>query len=176
VTRLVLAVLIVVPLATPSGAPASFAPRTDQALRGAPPAAAYSRPLGIAGDPFNGRGSPRQRSASEHSASGSRTRGAETAGGAPLTGLATWYRWHPGQAAAGPALRAALGSHWRSQSVRVCASVCVTVTLSDYCACQRLIDLDSRSFVVLAPLSQGVVRVTVTTGPVPTGPPTDVGP
>lgn len=38
-----------------------------------------------------------------------------------------------------------------------------------------LIDLDSRAFAVLAPLSAGVIRVTVTAAPqpIPLAPPTD---
>lgn len=81
-----------------------------------------------------------------------------------LAGNATWYAYVVGGAAAGPALRNALGSHWRYKKVMVCAGRCVVVTLSDWCLCShgnRLIDLDSRSFEVLAPLSQGTVRVTV---------------
>ena len=89
------------------------------------------------------------------------------------TGQATWYRYHPGQAAAGPALRAWIGKGWRGTTVLVCAKACVVVRLTDWCACkgERIVDLDSRSFRALAPLSQGVVRVTVSRLPV--GPATD---
>ena len=100
-----------------------------------------------------------------------------------ISGLSTWYRWHVGQAAAGPALRAALGSHWRGSVVRVCARSCVRVTLTDWCLCGhgRVIDLDSRAFARLAPLSVGVLRVTILSGataprptaPTPTAPNTD---
>lgn len=97
-----------------------------------------------------------------------------------LSGLATWYRWHPGEAAAGPRLRSWLGSGWRGQTVRVCSGACITVRLTDWCLCGhgRVIDLDSRSFARLGPLSAGVLRVVITRGgPVPTalptGPPTD---
>jgi hypothetical protein len=81
-----------------------------------------------------------------------------------ISGWATWYRWHPGEAAAGPGLRAFLGANWRYQSVTVCAGVCVRVRLTDWCACPggRVVDLDSRSFARLAPLSQGIVSVSVT--------------
>jgi hypothetical protein len=81
-----------------------------------------------------------------------------------LTGKATWYDYVPGGAAAGPALRKALGSHWRGRSVSACrGDTCVTVTLSDWCACGhgRVIDLDDRSFAKLAPLSAGVITVKV---------------
>jgi len=48
-------------------------------------------------------------------------------------------------------------------TVTVCASRCVRVILSDWCQCYgaRVIDLDARSFALLAPLSRGVVKVTV---------------
>lgn len=85
--------------------------------------------------------------------------------GSALRGQATWYRWHVGEAAAGPALRRMLGPHWRGKRVQVCASSrCVVVRLTDWCACHpstRLVDLDARSFAALAPLSRGVIRVTV---------------
>jgi hypothetical protein len=104
---------------------------------------------------------------------------------ASVAGTATWYRWHAGEAAAGPLLRQALGLHWRGQTVTVCASSCIRVKLTDWCLCshgRRLVDLDSGSFAKLAPLSAGVIAVTVKTGasaPVkpkaaPTAPPTDI--
>lgn len=54
------------------------------------------------------------------------TGGRKLGGGAPscpviVTGLSTWYRWHPNEAAAGPALRKALGSKWRGTWVVVTA-------------------------------------------------------
>ena len=81
-----------------------------------------------------------------------------------ISGQATWYRWRPGEAAAGPRLRAALGSRWRGRLVRVCAGEsCLRVRLTDWCACpgERLVDLDRRAFARLAFPSRGVVRVTV---------------
>lgn len=81
-----------------------------------------------------------------------------------VTGKATWYVWHPGQAAAGPALRAALGKNWRGAYVRACtATRCVRVRLTDWCACPggRVIDLDVRAFATLAAPSRGVIRVKV---------------
>ena len=80
-----------------------------------------------------------------------------------LRGLSTWYDWRTGQAAAGPALRAALGRNWRGMTVRVCAGRCVTVRLTDWCLCGhgRVIDLDRRLFAQLAPPSRGVIAVTV---------------
>ena len=84
------------------------------------------------------------------------------------TGVASWYDYVRGGAAAGPALRTLLGKHWRGQQVKVCtADHCVEVTLSDWCQCywkqprERLIDLDVASFAKLAPTSQGVIKVTV---------------
>jgi hypothetical protein len=78
-----------------------------------------------------------------------------------VTGIASWYRYVPGGAAAGPRLRSALGPGWRGSVVRVCAGACVVVTLSDFMRADRLIDLDARSFVQLAPLSAGLVSVEV---------------
>lgn len=79
-----------------------------------------------------------------------------------VSGVASWYDYHPGQAAAGPQLRAALGPHWRGQTVRVCARVCIRVRLTDFMRADRLVDLDRSDFARLAPLSVGVVHVTVT--------------
>ena len=79
------------------------------------------------------------------------------------SGTATWYRYVPGGAAAGPRLRSALGPAWRGRLVTVRANGrSVRVKLSDYMPSGRLIDLDAASFAVLAPLSAGVLRVTVT--------------
>lgn len=79
-------------------------------------------------------------------------------------GPASWYddpRKAGMYAAAGPALRV---GDWRGRTVTVCASTCFAVVLSDYCGCPggRVIDLSSTAFSRLAPLTQGVVRVTVT--------------
>ena len=89
------------------------------------------------------------------------------AGAPTVTGIASWYAYIPGGAAAGPALRTALGPGWRGMSVAVCrmdggAMAYARVTLSDFMVRDRLVDLDSRSFAALAPLSQGIVKVSVT--------------
>lgn len=83
-------------------------------------------------------------------------------------GVASWYRYVPGGAAAGPALRRALGPKWRGQWVRVCTEArCVRVHLTDWCQCskgkpgEKVIDLDVRSFAALALPSRGIVRVVV---------------
>ncbi len=81
--------------------------------------------------------------------------------GSSVLGVASWYRWRSGQAAAGPALRAFLGPKWRGMVVRVCAAVCILVRLTDFMRADRLIDLDERSFAALAPPSIGVLRVSV---------------
>ena len=81
-----------------------------------------------------------------------------------LRGVATWYAYRSGEAAAGPALRAFLGPHWRGQTVRVCANGrCVLARLTDWCACGhgRVIDLDRRLFGRLASPGVGVLRVTI---------------
>jgi hypothetical protein len=84
-----------------------------------------------------------------------------------LRGYATWYRTAGLVAAAGPALRRALGRGWRGQRVTVCAERCVRVTLADWCACgprhgrPTLLDLSDDAFARLAPLSRGVIAVVV---------------
>ena len=82
-----------------------------------------------------------------------------------LIGTATWYGTGPGagHAAAGPELRRALGPGWRGTTVQVCANGrCLTTVIDDWCACpNRLIDLADEDFARLAPLSAGVLRVTV---------------
>jgi rare lipoprotein A (peptidoglycan hydrolase) len=51
----------------------------------------------------------------------------------------------------------------------------VVVSLSDWCLCKngRLIDLSDDAFRQLAPLSVGVLRVTITRAVLPELPPTD---
>lgn len=82
-------------------------------------------------------------------------------------GVATWYSYHAGQAAAAQRLRDALGGSWRGQVVLVChAGACLRIRLTDYESSQvpgRLIDLDGSDFRRLCgPLSMGVCAVTVT--------------
>jgi len=83
-------------------------------------------------------------------------------------GYATWYAASGMIAAAGPALRRELGKGWRGERVRVTAGGrSVWVTLADWCACgprhgrPTLLDLSDDAFRRLAPLSRGVLRVTV---------------
>jgi rare lipoprotein A (peptidoglycan hydrolase) len=78
-----------------------------------------------------------------------------------IAGIASWYAYHPGQAAAGPRLRAALGSHWRGRVVRVNG---IRVRLTDWCGCPsgRVIDLHRADFARLARPSAGLIRVIVT--------------
>jgi hypothetical protein len=100
-------------------------------------------------------------------------------------GLATWYQYHEGQAAAGPTLRSLLGPGWRGDTVTVSANGHhVTVRLTDWCACgdrngkDTLIDLDDDDFAKLAPTSRGVIEVAVEFGGsvTVTLPPTDTVP
>jgi rare lipoprotein A (peptidoglycan hydrolase) len=91
----------------------------------------------------------------------------------PIAGTASWYDYMPRQAAAGPALREALGKDWRGQIVTVCvsretSSACAKVRLTDWCQChrgtnrERIIDLDRRTFAVLGvPPSRGIAKVRV---------------
>jgi hypothetical protein len=80
-----------------------------------------------------------------------------------VTGIASWFASPIGVSAAGPALRAALGAGWRGTRVTVCGPVgCAATILGDWCACPgRAIDLDVPIFAALAPLSQGLVEVTI---------------
>ena len=77
-----------------------------------------------------------------------------------ISGVSSWYRYVPGGAAAGPRLRSALGPDWRGSVVLVDG---IPVTLSDWCGCPggRVIDLDSRTFSQIAPLSKGLQEVTI---------------
>ncbi len=91
-------------------------------------------------------------------------------------------------AAAGPRVRRMFGGDWRGRTVIVSAGGrSVVVRLVDFCQCDhRVIDLYADAFERLAPLSQGVVNVTISSRtsaigkplsrdrkPTPTGPPTD---
>ena len=81
-----------------------------------------------------------------------------------LRGTATWFRSPSGVSAAGPALRAALGPGWRGTRVKVChGGRCLWTVLGDWCLCRddRVIDLHAPLFARLAPLSRGVLEVTV---------------
>lgn len=86
-----------------------------------------------------------------------------------VSGYATWYSVGSGiYAAAGPALRNALGPGWRGRYVLVCSGPrCVRVKLIDWCACGErhgqptVIDLSRDAFEVLARASRGVIAVAV---------------
>jgi hypothetical protein len=82
---------------------------------------------------------------------------------ASTTGTASWFASPIGVSAAGPALRAAIGPGWRGTVVTVAADgFSVRTQLGDWCACsRRAIDLDAPVFAALAPLSQGLVEVTI---------------
>ena len=91
------------------------------------------------------------------------------------SGTASWYCGHGSActrgfdascrcAAAGPSIRRLLGPAWRGRSVLVRSGPSsVRVRLVDWCACPggRLLDLYSDAFQRLAPLSRGLVKVTV---------------
>lgn len=90
----------------------------------------------------------------------------------PIVGVASWYDYKPREAAAGPALRAMLGSNWRGRLVYVSRRTCtdtgcltrtVRVRVSDWCACYgtRVIDLDRETFRLFASPSRGLVHVSV---------------
>jgi len=85
-----------------------------------------------------------------------------------LEGAASWYGVQGRVGAADRRLQRFLGPRWRGQSVVVCrtdatSQACVRVRLITSCGCpgRRLIDLSPSAFAVLAPLSVGVVSVSV---------------
>ena len=86
-----------------------------------------------------------------------------------VKGIATFYAYHPGQAAAALRLRDALGPNWRGMTVNVCKSVsthhCIRVTLTDFESSTipgRLIDLDASDWAAICgDLSRGVCDVVV---------------
>jgi hypothetical protein len=90
------------------------------------------------------------------------------AAGTTLRGIASWFRSPSNVSAAGPRLRAALGPAWRGVHVRVChADRCTLTVLGDTMRADRLVDLDDDAFRALAPLSVGVLAVTLTPIPAP---------
>jgi hypothetical protein len=86
-----------------------------------------------------------------------------------VAGVATFYAYHQGQAAAAARLRDALGPDWRGLVVRVDGPLGhLYVVLTDFESSLipgRLLDLDARDFAAICgPLSTGVCDVTVTHG------------
>lgn len=103
-------------------------------------------------------------------------------GTALIGGYATWYATPGYTAAAGPVLRDVLGSEWRGSVVVVeHHGKTVAVQLTDFCACGEraglptFLDLSDAAFAELAPLSAGVIEVSVEIGAQPL-PPTDLPP
>lgn len=89
--------------------------------------------------------------------------------GPRASGVASWFATGPNglYGAAGPLLRR---GDWRGSRVIVCVTGtgrCVRVTLNDWCACgdrsgrPTIVDLSDEAFRRLAPLSRGVIPVTV---------------
>jgi rare lipoprotein A (peptidoglycan hydrolase) len=153
VLALVLFSLLALPRPTIIPAPAASSGESDPLAGGVPVASA---PAGVAMTDWPPTPSPK---ATPVPVASSKAIPVATS----VSGIASWYAWHVGEAAAGPALRRFLGAHWRGTVVRVCAAECVRVRLTDWCGCPfgRIIDLDTRSFAVLAPISRGLVEVRV---------------
>jgi len=84
-----------------------------------------------------------------------------------IGGRATWYRADGMIGAAGPMLRAYIGRHWRGSLIEVRSIVTgqrIVVRLTDWCLCahgRRLVDLSDDAFMQLAPLSKGVIGVSI---------------
>lgn len=80
-------------------------------------------------------------------------------------GKASWYGTGRNglYAAACRPLRRALGPHWRGQRVLVSnGKAAVEVRLNDFCASRtKTIDLSDEAFSALAPLSRGILQVTI---------------
>jgi rare lipoprotein A (peptidoglycan hydrolase) len=74
-------------------------------------------------------------------------------------GIATWYRWHPGQCATSYLPK---GTHIKIRSLRTGRVVYCVVTDSQPYSKDRIVDLDVHQFSKLAPLSRGVEHVVVT--------------
>jgi len=74
-------------------------------------------------------------------------------------GIATWYRWHPGQCATSYLPK---GTHIKIRSLRTGRVVYCVVTDSQPYSKGRIVDLDVHQFSKLAPLSRGVEHVVVT--------------
>lgn len=88
-------------------------------------------------------------------------RSACTHGYSPSLCRAPWWRCY---AAAGPAVRSALGASWRGRTVTVYVHRArLSVRLIDWCSCpgNRLLDLYGSAFSRLAPLWVGVASATV---------------
>lgn len=87
-----------------------------------------------------------------------------------VRGTATYYPYHPGQAAAGERLRNAIGPNWRGRTVevQVRGRKPIYVVLTDFESSKiagRTIDLDESDFATLAGPGwhqRGVLTVTVT--------------
>ncbi|MCX6507823.1 MAG: hypothetical protein NTY27_01345 [Actinobacteria bacterium] len=74
-------------------------------------------------------------------------------------GIATWYRWHPGQCATSYLRK---GTHIKVRSLRTGITVYCVVTDAQPYSPGRVVDLDVTQFSKLAPLSRGVEHVVVT--------------
>lgn len=86
-----------------------------------------------------------------------------------VAGIATYYTYHRGQAAAAARLRAYLGPGWRGETVTVChESRCLRVILSDYESSTipgRLVDLDVNDWAAICgDPARGVCDVVVSHG------------
>ena len=94
---------------------------------------------------------------------GTPQRGQDSRPTGSMTGTASWFASPANVSAAGPALRAALGSGWRGTVVTVTGPAGSAVTvLGDWMAMDRLIDLDRSIFpAVCGPLSLGLCRAEV---------------
>ena len=74
-------------------------------------------------------------------------------------GIATWYRWRPGQCATSYLRK---GTHIKIRSLRTGRTVYCVVTDAQPYSKNRVVDLDVYQFSKLAPLSRGVEHVVVT--------------
>lgn len=140
-----------------------------------PTAELASPPVGLRFDPGRGVSLPPSPTTGTRPASVEAPPDLRTPPASSISGTATWYDDGPGYYAAVPTYR------WGDPryKVTVCNrdGACVVVTVRDFCGCpgDRIIDLSPAAFSRLAPLSRGIVPVTVSrgAGPSVTVPPTD---
>jgi hypothetical protein len=80
--------------------------------------------------------------------------------GQHLTGVATWYAWHPGQCAT--SYRPKGTRIWVENLANHKTISCLVTDYEPRNTPGRIVDLDTQQFAELAPLAQGVIRVRVT--------------
>lgn len=193
----ILALLLLVrsePLPAPRSAPEPTAAASARDVSGSPTASSASAPA-PSGAPVPPRGSATLTTLGRLSTAAAGRLELRPLVAASVVAARGWAAWDPGQgpghAAAGPALRSALGRHWRGTLVTVArGGRSIVVRLTDWCRCgprrgePTVIDLRPSDWLRLDPptaeledpLNQhGIIRVRILIGGTPL-PPTDATP